>query len=843
MITLFGFTISRKDNTSNNTNNQVDPAQKTFALPQNDDGAVTIQSGSYYGTYVDLDGVVRNEIELITRYREMSMQPELETAIDEIVNEAIVMVDSGKAVEINLDNLQQPDAIKNKIRDEFKYVLKLLNFGNMSHDIFRRWYIDGRMFWHLVIEDASPGLGVQEIRYIDPRRIRKIREIQKSKDTITGMEIIKNQNEYYLYNERGVIGVHSNLGSKIAVDSIVNVNSGLMDSKRAMVLSYLHKAIKPLNQLRMIEDATVIYRLSRAPERRVFYIDVGNMPTIKAEQYLRDIMVKYRNKLVYNSDTGEIKDDRKHLCFDMNTNISLLDGRELSIYSLAKEYKEGKENWAYSCNPETGEIVPGLISWAGVTRRNERVLKLTLDNDQTIICTLDHKFPVKGKGFVEAQNLTIGESMIPLYRDKQKVHSNGNEYERVYQNNIGKWISTHRLVSNWKNINNINEDFVYDERFTNDKKTVTHHVNFDRFNNTPSKDWKKKLSKVRIERDFPSPTTKTWKITHPDGIVEIRENIAQFCREKGFYPCNIRAKGHSNGYKAERVVNHKIKNIEFLDDTMDVGTITIDGKEKYHNFHTFALSVGIFTKNSMLEDFYLPRREGSKGTEITTLPSGQNLGEMEEVKYFEKKLYKSLGVPISRLEPQQGFSLGRSTEITRDELKFNKFIHRIRNKFSTMFDDLLRVQLVLKRVCTEEEWKAFKEDIWYDYKKDNNFTELKETELLNTRLGNLQLIDPFVGRYYSEEWVRKNVLQQTDEDIEEINEQNANESQAQAQAQADAEAQANAKGMTIDQNGRTVPMQQPAMLAGPNEEQLNPDGTPVLPSKFEVQANEMEIVK
>lgn len=481
MVQLFGFEISRKKQQDQDEKN------KTFALPQNDDGAVTIQSGAYYGTYVDLDGVVRNEIELITRYREMSMQPELETAIDEIVNEAIVNDDAESGVEIDTDELKQPDTIKKKIREEFEYILKLLDFGNMGHDIFRRWYIDGRMFYHVIIDEKSPQKGIQEVRYIDPRRIRKIREIQKTKDTTSGMEIIKSMKEYYLYNERGMIGAHSNLGTKIAIDSVVNVNSGLMDSKRAMVLSYLHKAIKPLNQLRMVEDATVIYRLSRAPERRVFYIDVGNMPTIKAEQYLRDIMVKYRNKLVYDSSTGEIKDDRKHL--------------------------------------------------------------------------------------------------------------------------------------------------------------------------------------------------------------------------------------------------------------------------------------------SMLEDFWLPRREGGKGTEISTLPGGMNLGELEDVKYFEKKLYKALGVPISRLEPQQGFSLGRSTEITRDELKFTKFVNRLRNKFSTLFDELLRLQLVLKKVCTEEEWKEFKENIWYDFKKDNNFTELKESELLMNRIATLQAVDPYVGRYYSMEWVRKNILMMDDEEIEEIMQQ------------------------------------------------------------------------
>ena len=477
-VNLFGFEISRKKN------QQEDERNKSFAIPTTDDGAVTIQSGAYYGTYVDLDGVVRNEIELITRYREMSMQPELETAIDEIVNEAIVNDDEERGIEINTDEIKESNSIKKKIRDEFDLILRLLDFGNMGHDIFRRFYIDGRLFYHIIIDEKSPQKGIQEIRYIDPRRIRKIREVQKTKDPNSGMEVIKQIKEYYLYNERGMIGAHSQLGTKITIDAIVNVNSGLMDSKRAMVLSYLHKAIKPLNQLRMVEDATVIYRLSRAPERRVFYIDVGNMPTVKAEQYLRDVMVKYRNKLVYDSSTGEIKDDRKHL--------------------------------------------------------------------------------------------------------------------------------------------------------------------------------------------------------------------------------------------------------------------------------------------SMLEDFWLPRREGGKGTEITTLPGGMNLGELEDVKYFEKKLYKALGVPISRLEQQTGFSLGRTTEITRDELKFTKFVNRLRNKFSALFDDLLRVQCIIKKICTEDEWKEFKEALWYDFKKDNNFTELKEAELLQNRVQTLQLIDPYVGRYYSMQWVRKNILQMDDDEIEEM---------------------------------------------------------------------------
>jgi hypothetical protein len=509
MVQLFGFEISRKKKQEEQEEN------KTFALPQNDDGAVTIQSGAYYGTYVDLDGVVRNEIELITRYREMAMQPELENAIDDIVNEAIVNDDSDTGVEIDTEELKQPEKVKKAIREEFETMLKLLNFGNMGHEVFRRWYVDGRLFYHIILDEKNPKNGIKEIRYIDPRRIRKIREIQKSKDPRTGLELIKSVNEYYLYNERGIIGAHSNLGAKIATDAIVNVNSGLMDSKRAMVLSYLHKAIKPLNQLRMMEDATVIYRLSRAPERRIFYIDVGNMPTVKAEQYLKDIMTKYRNKLVYDSITGEIKDDRKHL--------------------------------------------------------------------------------------------------------------------------------------------------------------------------------------------------------------------------------------------------------------------------------------------SMLEDFWLPRREGGKGTEISTLPGGQNLGELEDVKYFEKKLYKALGVPITRLEPQQGGILGRSTEINRDELKFTKFIQRLRNKFATLFDDLLRVQLITKGICTEEEWNEFKEDIWYDFKKDNNFNELKEAELLQNRIQTLQLVDPYVGRYYSMEWVRRHVLMMDDDEIEEI------AKQIEEEKIANTPVDENGNPLPVDENGNPLP--------------------------------------
>jgi hypothetical protein len=489
-ISLFGFTIGNKDIVR-----EEKPEQRSFALPNEalDDGAVTITQNAHYGTYVDLEGSVRNELELISRYREMSNHPECDMAVTEIVDEAITSDPEGRVVDVVLDKLKQPETIKKKIAEEFDNVLRMLNFQNLSDDIFRRWYIDGRLYFHVVVNENTPKQGIQELRFIDPRKIRKVREIKKDRDPKTGAQIIKSLAEYYVFNDRGTTTQNytsgTNQGLKIAPESVINVNSGLMDAKNTFVISYLHKAIKPLNQLRMIEDAVVIYRISRAPERRIFYIDVGNLPKGKAEQYLRDIMIKYKNKMVYDANTGELRDDRKHM--------------------------------------------------------------------------------------------------------------------------------------------------------------------------------------------------------------------------------------------------------------------------------------------SMLEDFWLPRREGGKGTEITTLPAGQNLGQMDDVLYFQKKLLQSMNVPYSRLEPQGGglVGIGRSTEVTRDELKFNKFIQKLRNRFSQLFDDALKIQLVLKGVCTVEEWEEFKEFISYDFKKDNNFTELKEAELMRERISTLNQIDPYVGRYFSSEWVKKKVLMMTDEEIKEMEKQ------------------------------------------------------------------------
>jgi len=481
-MNLFGFEIKKRQDL---------PDPVSFAPKQNDDGAMVVQAGGVYGTYIDLDGSIRTETELVTKYREMAQHPELEQAIDDIVNEAIVGDSQDAPVEINLDDLEQPERIKEIVREEFNNILELLEFNDYSYDVFKKWYVDGRLYYHTIIDEKNPREGIKELRYIDPRHIRKIRETKRKK-TQTGVPVVQDGNEYYIYNNKGFVrspGATSmtSQGVRIAKDSVVSVMSGMNNPNGDTVLSYLHKAVKPLNQLRSLEDSLVIYRISRAPERRIFYIDVGNLPKMKAEQYLRDVMQRFKNKVVYNSDTGEIRDDRKFM--------------------------------------------------------------------------------------------------------------------------------------------------------------------------------------------------------------------------------------------------------------------------------------------TMLEDFWLPRREGGKGTEISTLPGGENLGQIEDVVYFQRKLYKALNVPISRLEPETVYNLGRSTEITRDEIKFAKFIDRLRMKFSQLFTKLLKTQLILKGVTTLEEWPEFARAIRYDYAVDNHFAELKEMEILRERVQMLRDIDDYVGKYYSNEWVRRNVLFQTDDEIEEIDQQ------------------------------------------------------------------------
>ena len=496
MSQLFGFQINKKE------------AQKGQSpVPPSADEPIAVAAGGYYGTYVETDNQARNEFEMIRRYRDMALHPEVDSAIDEVVNEFIVSDAYDTPVEVNLDNLDVGAGVKNKIRNEFEYIKRLLNFDNRAHEIVRTWYIDGRLFYHKVIDLDNPKKGITELRYIDPMKIKKVRQKidNTPKDSLSRAAIKGTALEYeygtfvdyYLYNPKGfykggVLGPVGDMslsqGVKIATDSITFVPSGLQDLNKRMVLGFLHKAIKALNQLRMIEDSLVIYRLSRAPERRIFYIDVGNLPKVKAEQYLRDVMSRYRNKLVYDAQTGEMRDDKKHM--------------------------------------------------------------------------------------------------------------------------------------------------------------------------------------------------------------------------------------------------------------------------------------------SMLEDFWLPRREGGRGTEITTLPGGQNLGELKDVEYFKKKLFNSLNLPPSRLtDDNKGFNLGKTTEVLRDELKFTKFIGCLRKRFSELFHDVLKTQLILKGVVSPEDWDDMKEHIQYDYLFDNHFNELKEIEMMNQRIMTVTQMDPFVGKYFSVEYVRRHILGQKDKDYKEMEKQ------------------------------------------------------------------------
>lgn len=474
---LFGLEITRNK----------DEQTPSVVAPLNDDGStiVTSATGGYYAQVMELEARVKNENDLVRRYREIAQYPDCDTAIDDIINESIVAEEDKPALSLNLDSLKVSDPIKTKINAEFDNVLKLLKFSENGHDIFRSWYIDSKVYYHVLVDEKNPKNGVIEFRLIDPRKIRKIKNVKREKNP-AGVEVIKEIEEYYLYNDKGITETTIQ-GVKLPVDSVIYTPSGLIDGNTGMVMGYLHKAIKLVNQLKMMEDALVIYRISRAPERRIFYVDVGTLPKIKAEQYVNDLMNKFRNKVVYDASTGETRDDRKHL--------------------------------------------------------------------------------------------------------------------------------------------------------------------------------------------------------------------------------------------------------------------------------------------SMMEDFWMPRREGGKGTEITTLPGGQTLGQIEDIEFFQNKLFQALNVPMSRLKGEQGFNLGRSSEITRDEIKFNKFIQRLRKKFSNLFLDALRIQLILKGIINPDDWDEIKGNIRFNFMRDNYFAELKESEILQSRLNTLQVIDQFVGKYYSVEWVKKNVLQQTDEDIKEINNQ------------------------------------------------------------------------
>ena len=489
---IFGFEITRK---KDELRVKEAPNAKSFVPSLEDDGTPVIQqqsgfiSGGAYGAYVDMEGGIKNEAELIRRYRETSLVPECDSAIEDIINECITSDSSDRIVTLDLRDVKLSDSIKKKVQDEFSHILSLMKFNQNSHELFRKWYVDGRIYFHKVVDGKRPKLGIVDVRNVDPLKIKKVRNVEKEKDKKTGIDQVKKIEEFYVFNDKGFDKSSSQEGHvvKIAPEAVTYTTSGLLDYTKNVVIGYLHKALKTANQLSMMEDALVIYRISRAPERRIFYIDVGNLPKAKAEQYLAEVMNKYKNKLVYNADTGEIKDDRKHM--------------------------------------------------------------------------------------------------------------------------------------------------------------------------------------------------------------------------------------------------------------------------------------------SMLEDFWLPRREGGRGTEISTLPGGQNLADIDDIEYFKKKLYQSLNVPSTRMEADNGFNMGRASEISRDELKFNKFTNRLQKKFARVFVDMLRTQLVLKEIMTVEEFDKNRDFLQFDFATDNHFTELKDAEIIRERLDTLSQASEYVGKYYSDEYVRKYILRQTEEDIKVIDAQ------------------------------------------------------------------------
>ena len=804
---LFGFEFQRIKEPYER-NEATSNASISFVEKNSEDTAALVSGSASYGTYVDLQGVIKTEAELITKYRDMVVQPEVDNAVDEIVNESI-STDEDYVVKIDLDDVPLDEQGREIIEQEFHNIIQLLDFKFHAYNIYKRWYVDGRLYYDTVIDNNHPEEGIKELRYIDPRKIREIKEIIPRK--LGSNENIQNtvdvssiKNEYFLYNERGFGGTNKNnmptqgngsAGIRLAKDKILHVPSGLTDVNGTMGIGYLHKAIKILNQLRTIEDSLIIYRLARAPERRVWYVDVGDLPKAKAEQYVRDVMVSQKNRLIYDADTGNIRDDRKFMCFSLETKIPLLDGRTLTIQEIINEYESGKENWVYSCDPITGKFIPGPVSWAGITKKNSEAVKITFDNGKTLICTPDHKFPTWNNGLVEAKNL-VGESIIPGYRKKSSLYEGGKEYEQIFKNDTQKWEFVHREVSRWKNENNLREEMIYDEKYINNKKQTIHHKNCNNLDNSPNNlvmmnkddhlkyhaeqarynfkpnksedftpEWKLKLSekaKLRI------PVSKTWKIKTPNDEELIITNLNDFCRKKDLNRSNIKSKSGSKGYHAEILRNHKAISVEFLEEKMDMACLTIDLEETFHSHHTYLLDVGVYTKNTMLEDYWLPKRADGSGTHVDTLQGGSTLGQLEDVLYFQKQLYNALNVPVARLNPDAPFMLGRTNEVSRDEIKFDKFITRLRQQFSLLFTKALEKQLVLKGFFTIEEWEQISKEVKYEFARDNHFAELKDSEMLAGRLQTLEMIMPFIGSYYSHKWVRRNILRQTDEDIEKM---------------------------------------------------------------------------
>jgi len=966
-----------------------------------DGGGITsslLSSAGAFGTYLDTDGQIKTEVEAIRKYREISQFAEVDIAIQEIINEAIPQEQDTKLIKLNLDNLDDivSDNVKDKITDAFDVVLKLLDYEDKGVEYFKRFYIDGRLPFQIIVDKKNTKDGIQKLVLLDSQNIKKMRDVT-TKTNAQGAIIIDNVEEYYIYNENG-FGVAKNIqgtGSnsisnlRISPDAIIYVTSGLVDSNSGMILSHLNKAIRPINQLKMLEDATVIYFIARAPERRVFYVDVGNLPKLKAEQYLKDIANRYRNKIVYDAKTGDVKNDKKYMCLAMDTKVPLLDGRTLTITEIAEEHKAGKELWAYSCDPTTGAFEPGLISWAGVTRKNAKVVRLTLDNGKEIVCTPDHKFPTWNNGFIEAKDLPIGESMIPHYTKQEYLTGKNTKtklpYLQIFENDKKKWTCVHRAVSKWKDINNIQNEFVFGE--SHEIKKTVHHVNFDKNDNSPSnlvrmnssdhmayhanithnispearsamgkkggaacyamrkgihglsteeritvcskagkvggymssttgksqenlskgrevlsmliadEEWndkfresqklgwteekrevaaehakKRNLSKqgndylITQYKDADSELSKNhatkYTTQYPQSIVEGVKYCAKqkmtvadavsyinsdtvalvefesanstkvMVGQKDYSKLNkydigrisnlvVSAGGYSQLKESMEFRNHKITKIEWLDETIDTGCLTIDSEEKYHGHHTFALSAGIYCKNSMLEDFWMPRRDGGKGTEITTLQGAQNItGYLDSLSWFKEKMYEALNIPKSRLKEETGFNIGQSQNISRDEVKFQKFIDRLRNRFGQLLIDSLKTQLILTQVCNTEEWNEIKQYIKLDFQKDNFFSELKNQEIMTSRFTMIQQLDDYLQKYVSKEWVQRNVLMMADEDIEQ-------ESARMKKEKSDISAQPNWKIQGQFQQDQQAEMMQQQMDAqdGNTDQQQEPQNT------------------
>lgn len=615
---LLGFKIGK--------NKEIDSNLQSFTPPTDDDGAISISvtTPGIYGTYLDQEGVAKNESELIIRYREMASQPEIESAIDDIVNEAIVQDSDGRVINIILDKLEESDKVKKAIENEFKNIIKLLNFSNIAHDIFRRFYIDGRLYYHVIIDKKRPELGIQELRYIDPRKIKKIREIKKSKDSKTGVDVVVGINEYYVYNDLNTaVGAATNnfgpIGTIISPDSIINVNSGLMDAKRTMILSYLHK------------------------------------------------------------------------CIEGNQKVKTKDG-----WKFVKDIIPGDLIYAYNIDKDIFEETKVKNQWK---TGNKKVIKI-YSKHTSLICTPDHPILIKDENneikYVNAENIII---------NKHKIKS---ENDKLWENII--------KIETLKNTADVYEIEVENE-----------YHNFV-VNGMVVKNCIKPFNQLRMIED----ACVIWKVSR--------------AAQRRLYYIDV---GNLPKAKAEQVIK--------------------DYQVRFRNKVVYNAESGQIQNDrrfvSMLEDFFIPRRNDSKTTEITTLNDTSSFDDMSMVEYFEEKLYKSLSVPISRLNTEVKFSLGRSSEITRDELKFSKFVQRLRNRFSDIFDQALRIQCILKGICTDEEWESFKDFIIYDYVKDNYFEELKESEVLQDRLATLSTIDLYVGKYISEYWVRKNILKMTDEEI------------------------------------------------------------------------------